>query len=59
MDEPTNDLDFHAINWLTTYIKSLRTTAAIIVSHNRTFLNQIAKKIIAINTHTKKIDSYT
>lgn len=59
LDEPTNDLDFHAINWLTTYIKSLRTTAAIIVSHNRTFLNQIAKKIIAINTHTKKIDSYT
>lgn len=59
LDEPTNDLDFNAINWLIWYINSLRTTAAIIVSHNRKFLNQIVKKVIAINTHTKQIDSYT
>lgn len=59
LDEPTNDLDSHAINWLISYINSLHNTATIIVSHNRKFLNQIVKKIIAINSNTKKIDSYT
>lgn len=59
LDEPTNDLDYYAINWLSNYIKTLKHTTVVIVSHNKKFLNYTITKVLAINTHTKKIDMYT
>lgn len=59
LDEPTNDLDYYAIQWLKNYIKTLKHTTVVIVSHNKNFLNYTISKVLAINTHTKKIDMYT
>ncbi|XP_053992596.1 uncharacterized protein LOC128883835 isoform X2 [Hylaeus volcanicus] len=45
LDEPTNHLDLHAVNWLTEFLISSPMTC-IIVSHARTFLNDVCSDII-------------
>jgi ATP-binding cassette subfamily F protein 3 len=47
LDEPTNHLDFETINWLENYIKHRR-GITIIVSHDRTFLNNTVNKILEL-----------
>lgn len=47
MDEPTNHLDYSGVIWLENYLKTLNATA-IIVSHDRTFLNHTVNKIVEI-----------
>ncbi|MED1203600.1 ribosomal protection-like ABC-F family protein [Heyndrickxia acidicola] len=47
LDEPTNHLDMHAIEWLEEYIESF-SGAALIVSHDRHFLNVVANRIIEL-----------
>lgn len=47
LDEPTNHLDIEAIIWLEQYISSYP-NAAIIISHDRTFLRNTANRIIEI-----------
>lgn len=48
LDEPTNHLDMSSITWLETYLRNYK-GAAIIVSHDRYFLDRIAVKIIEID----------
>lgn len=48
LDEPTNHLDIKRIEWLEEYIKSFK-GASVIVSHDRYFLDKIAKQILAID----------
>ena len=48
MDEPTNDLDYNTVEWLTNFINEFENTV-IVVSHDRYFLD-------AVCTHTSDID---
>tara|TARA_B100000989_G_scaffold1613_1_gene1032 strand:+ start:1437 stop:3059 length:1623 start_codon:yes stop_codon:yes gene_type:complete len=48
MDEPTNDLDYNTVEWLTNFINEFENTV-IVVSHDRFFLD-------AVCTHTSDID---
>lgn len=54
LDEPTNNLDLPTIIWLTEYLKG-STAAAIIVSHDRTFLDQLVREIWSLDTTTRKL----
>jgi ATP-binding cassette subfamily F protein 3 len=47
LDEPTNHLDLETTRWFENYLKSYH-GAALVTSHDRAFLNNVARKIIAI-----------
>jgi ATP-binding cassette, subfamily F, member 3 len=47
LDEPTNHLDLETTRWFENYLKTYH-GAVIVTSHDRAFLNNVAKKIIAI-----------
>jgi ATPase subunit of ABC transporter with duplicated ATPase domains len=47
LDEPTNHLDLHATEWLEEYLKRFSGTA-LIVSHDRYFLDVTARRIIEL-----------
>ena len=47
LDEPTNHLDIEAIEWLDDFIANSK-SAALIISHDRYFLDRIVNKIISI-----------
>ncbi len=47
LDEPTNHLDINSISFLEEYIKSF-SGSAIIISHDRFFLNQICNKTLEL-----------
>ncbi len=47
LDEPTNHLDIESIQWLETYLESYP-GAIMIVSHDRTFLDNVTKRTIEI-----------
>jgi len=55
LDEPTNHLDFPAVLWLEDYMNSYKETA-VIVSHDRHFLDNVATDIIQLQT--QKLSSY-
>ncbi|ATH94852.1 ribosomal protection-like ABC-F family protein [Bacillus glycinifermentans] len=48
LDEPTNHLDLDAVEWLTTFVKQYKGTA-VIVSHDRYFLDDVATSIFEID----------
>lgn len=51
LDEPTNHLDFEMLTWLEDYLKTYR-GAVLVVSHDRYFLNAVAKDIYELErTH--------
>lgn len=56
LDEPTNHLDMNSITWLETYLLNYK-GAVLIVSHDRFFLDRIARKIIEIDQN--KATSFT
>lgn len=57
LDEPTNNLDIHALTILERFVKdSLKTF--LIVSHDREFLDKIAQKIIEISEHSRNAKIY-
>ncbi len=47
LDEPTNHLDVGAVEWLEDFIKSYKGTA-LIISHDRYFLDKVVDKVIEI-----------
>jgi len=47
LDEPTNHLDLDSLIWLESYLRS-SASALLLVSHDRTFLNNVAQKIIEV-----------
>ena len=47
MDEPTNHMDWEAIEWLENLLKGYKKTL-IVISHDRSFLNAVTKKTIEI-----------
>lgn len=55
LDEPTNHLDIEAIEWLDGFVKQSK-SAAVIISHDRYFLDRVVNKIIAIEH--QKITTY-
>ncbi len=54
LDEPTNHLDINAIRWLESYLKSLK-KGIILVSHDKTFINNICNKIFEIENKSLNI----
>ncbi len=48
LDEPTNHLDLTAIEWLENFLKAYR-GAFVVVSHDRTFLANISRKVFWID----------
>jgi ATP-binding cassette subfamily F protein 3 len=63
LDEPTNHLDLEACIWFEKYIMRYR-GAVVVTSHDRTFLNRVVKRVIAIEAngevsqHTGNYDAY-
>ena len=62
LDEPTNHLDIGSIRWLEQYIQS-QAKALLVVSHDRTFINNITNRTIEItcgriNDYRVKYDEY-
>jgi ATP-binding cassette, subfamily F, member 3 len=47
LDEPTNHLDLPSIEWVENYLRNYP-GAVIIVSHDRTFLNNVVSKIVDV-----------
>ncbi len=54
MDEPTNGLDFKAINWLEDFLMDYEKTV-IVVSHDRHFLNKVCTQMLDIDFKTAKL----
>lgn len=48
LDEPTNDLDLRAISWLESFLLDFKNTA-IVISHDRYFLNKVCTHIADID----------
>ena len=62
LDEPTNHLDLEANLWFEKYLASFR-GGVLIASHDRAFLNQVATRVLAIETdgvtlHKGNYDDY-
>ncbi|HSU24577.1 MAG TPA: ATP-binding cassette domain-containing protein, partial [Pyrinomonadaceae bacterium] len=47
LDEPTNHLDVHAVEWLENFLSQFE-RAYLVISHDRYFLDRVAKRIIEI-----------
>ena len=54
LDEPTNYLDLDAVVWLEQFLKNYA-GAVLLISHDRTFLNNTATKIIALEPPLAKL----
>ena len=54
LDEPTNHLDILSIRWLEEYLQTYR-GVALVVSHDRRFLNTISTHIVDIDYGTMKM----
>lgn len=55
LDEPTNHLDIESLSWLESYLRSYE-NAVIIISHDRTFLDEIVDEVIEL--HQAKFERY-
>jgi ATP-binding cassette, subfamily F, member 3 len=55
LDEPTNNLDLESLVWLQSYLGSY-SGAILLISHDRSFLNALAERIVEINE--RKLISY-
>lgn len=56
LDEPTNHLDVPTLAWFDQFLKRSR-RALLLISHDRTFLNRHAKRVLHVNRG--KVDDYT
>ncbi len=57
LDEPTNHLDLDALTWLEQFLIRYR-GAVVIVSHDRTFLDQTVTAILELDIGTRQITRY-
>ncbi|MEJ2049503.1 MAG: ABC-F family ATP-binding cassette domain-containing protein [Calditrichota bacterium] len=51
LDEPTNHLDLPSLEWLENYLKKFN-GSIVIVSHDRTFIDKIAREIVELQDGT-------
>jgi len=51
LDEPTNHLDLEAVEWPEGYFKQMK-SAAILVSHDRYFLDRVITRTLEMENHT-------
>jgi len=58
LDEPTNHLDMEALEWLEEFVQGYP-RAALIVSHDREFLDRTVTRIFALDPETRTLTSYT
>lgn len=58
LDEPTNHLDQAALAWLESTVAAWK-GAALVVSHDRAFLNRAVNQIVEIDEHTHTARAYT
>jgi len=54
LEEPTNHLDIKAIEWLENFLNTEYQGAAVVISHDRYFLDRVARKIVELQNHTLK-----
>ena len=54
LDEPTNHLDIKAIEWLENFLNTEYQGAVILVSHDRYFLDRVARRIVELRNHKLK-----
>ncbi|MBP7842463.1 ABC-F family ATP-binding cassette domain-containing protein [Candidatus Woesebacteria bacterium] len=57
LDEPTNNLDMQSLTWLEKFIKNFD-GKILLVSHDRTFLDNCVNKIIELDPFNKTIHEY-
>ncbi len=57
LDEPTNHLDIEMLEWLEDWLNEFR-GAALIVSHDRTFLERTITRILDLNPEDHSLRSY-
>ncbi len=55
LDEPTNNLDLPALIWLEDFLRKSE-AAAIVVSHDRRFLDRIVRKIFELDRNTRTLN---
>ena len=54
LDEPTNNLDLPALLWFEQFLARID-AACLVVSHDRLFLDQLARKVFEIDWHTRTL----
>ena len=57
LDEPTNHLDIGMIEWLETWLDSF-SGGILFVSHDRTFIDRVATKVLDLDPHTQTLREY-
>ncbi len=58
LDEPTNHLDVTALEWLEGWLRRFP-GGVLVVSHDRTFLDETANRVIALDEHTHTARLYS
>ena len=58
LDEPTNHLDVEALEWLEGFVQG-SPHAALIVSHDRAFLDRTVSRVLYLDPATRTLKSYT
>ena len=56
LDEPTNNLDLPALIWLENFLQETKATC-IIVSHDRRFLDRVAKRVFELDWRTRTLNT--
>jgi len=57
LDEPTNHLDIAMLEWLEAWLADFH-GGALVVSHDRTFLDRTVTRILAMDPRQKKVEAY-